>query len=192
MSQRICRRLKWLGLIFCALILAAWLASSQYYLSWIGGRRGFYCSYGRVVYMEQLPIAFVTALGPAFTPPGTPLSIQGQRRTVVPTKQPNWIFISTPEWVKDSFFGWPSFRPRPTKVRLPLWCVLLPSVVLTALLWWSDRPTPGHCRKCGYNLTGNVSGVCPECGTPIPKETSKNLTNSPSDQQSDDDVSLAS
>jgi DNA-directed RNA polymerase subunit RPC12/RpoP len=23
---------------------------------------------------------------------------------------------------------------------------------------------PGHCRKCGYNLTGNVSGRCPECG----------------------------
>jgi len=26
--------------------------------------------------------------------------------------------------------------------------------------------TPGQCFKCGYNLTGNVSGVCPECGTP--------------------------
>ena len=25
----------------------------------------------------------------------------------------------------------------------------------------------GHCRKCGYNLTGNVSGVCPECGVGI-------------------------
>ena len=23
---------------------------------------------------------------------------------------------------------------------------------------------PGHCRKCGYNLTGNVPGGCPECG----------------------------
>ena len=23
------------------------------------------------------------------------------------------------------------------------------------------------CLKCGYNLTGNVSGRCPECGTPI-------------------------
>ena len=23
---------------------------------------------------------------------------------------------------------------------------------------------PDVCRKCGYNLTGNVSGVCPECG----------------------------
>ena len=22
------------------------------------------------------------------------------------------------------------------------------------------------CRKCGYNLTGNVSGICPECGEP--------------------------
>lgn len=24
----------------------------------------------------------------------------------------------------------------------------------------------GHCQKCGYDLTGNVSGLCPECGTP--------------------------
>jgi hypothetical protein len=23
------------------------------------------------------------------------------------------------------------------------------------------------CHNCGYNLTGNVSGRCPECGTPI-------------------------
>ena len=23
---------------------------------------------------------------------------------------------------------------------------------------------PGSCGKCGYDLTGNVSGVCPECG----------------------------
>jgi rubrerythrin len=27
------------------------------------------------------------------------------------------------------------------------------------------RIPPGHCQRCGYNLTGNVSGVCPECGT---------------------------
>jgi len=29
------------------------------------------------------------------------------------------------------------------------------------------RPKPGRCRKCGYDLTGNVSGVCPECGSLI-------------------------
>ena len=24
-----------------------------------------------------------------------------------------------------------------------------------------------ECVSCGYDLTGNVSGVCPECGTPV-------------------------
>lgn len=28
-------------------------------------------------------------------------------------------------------------------------------------------PPPGHCRNCGYDLTGNVSGICPECGRAI-------------------------
>jgi hypothetical protein len=27
-----------------------------------------------------------------------------------------------------------------------------------------SRLRPGHCPACGYDLTGNVSGVCPECG----------------------------
>lgn len=27
----------------------------------------------------------------------------------------------------------------------------------------------GHCGRCEYDLTGNVSGVCPECGWEIPK-----------------------
>jgi hypothetical protein len=27
---------------------------------------------------------------------------------------------------------------------------------------------PGHCACCGYNLKGNASGVCPECGTAVP------------------------
>ena len=28
-----------------------------------------------------------------------------------------------------------------------------------------------YCKKCDYNLTGNVSGKCPECGTPLDKFT---------------------
>ena len=27
-----------------------------------------------------------------------------------------------------------------------------------------------RCTNCGYNLTGNVSGICPECGTPVETE----------------------
>jgi hypothetical protein len=29
----------------------------------------------------------------------------------------------------------------------------------------------GYCGCCGYDLTGNVSGICPECGTAIPRST---------------------
>lgn len=29
----------------------------------------------------------------------------------------------------------------------------------------------GKCRRCEYDLRGNVSGICPECGTPIRPDT---------------------
>lgn len=42
--------------------------------------------------------------------------------------------------------------------------------ILAATFWkvvpWQMRPTT-KCRECGYDLRGNVSGVCPECGTEI-------------------------
>ncbi|MGQ9648765.1 MAG: hypothetical protein ACUVXJ_01495 [Phycisphaerae bacterium] len=51
-------------------------------------------------------------------------------------------------------------------VRLPLLFSLMIVGIPTVLLFWFDRHRiPPHCcQKCGYNLTGNVSGVCPECG----------------------------
>jgi hypothetical protein len=30
------------------------------------------------------------------------------------------------------------------------------------------RARLGLCASCGYSLTGNTSGTCPECGTPVP------------------------
>jgi len=29
------------------------------------------------------------------------------------------------------------------------------------------EPIPGRCLTCDYDLTGNVSGRCPECGEPV-------------------------
>ncbi|UCE61530.1 MAG: hypothetical protein JSU63_07225 [Phycisphaerales bacterium] len=29
------------------------------------------------------------------------------------------------------------------------------------------REDSSSCRNCGYNLTGNISGICPECGRAI-------------------------
>ena len=41
--------------------------------------------------------------------------------------------------------------------------------VATTAVWLRLFPVkrPGFCRECDYDLTGNVSGVCPECGTKI-------------------------
>jgi len=82
------------------------------------------------------------------------------------------------------FQAWSTYAPSPASgpvrtlgtylgfgFEAPLWPALLVLFaaigVPTAILSWRDRRLPpGHCRKCGYNLTGNVSGRCPECGTP--------------------------
>jgi hypothetical protein len=29
------------------------------------------------------------------------------------------------------------------------------------------RRKEGHCPRCAYDLTGNTSGICPECGRPV-------------------------
>ena len=48
----------------------------------------------------------------------------------------------------------------------PLYAPFAAVAIATLALWWFGRPPrirPGHC-PCGYDLRGNVSGVCPECG----------------------------
>ena len=46
----------------------------------------------------------------------------------------------------------------------PIYLLIPPILLGTVLLFIGDRGHSSGCRKCGYNLTGNVSGVCPECG----------------------------
>jgi hypothetical protein len=52
--------------------------------------------------------------------------------------------------------------------------VCIPAACLASWVAGSRTPrSPDHresgarCKRCGYNLTGNLSGVCPECGQPI-------------------------
>lgn len=55
------------------------------------------------------------------------------------------------------------------------------TVIPAAVLIWIGailsrqemRNTPGHCSHCGYCLTGNASGICPECGTRIKRTAQK-------------------
>jgi len=52
------------------------------------------------------------------------------------------------------------------------WLTGITAVLPTAwLVAWGRRfvrrGRPGHCRECSYNLAGNTSGVCPECGKAV-------------------------
>jgi uncharacterized paraquat-inducible protein A len=84
-------------------------------------------------------------------------------------------------------------------VTVQFWSVVVPFWLLIALLaplpvaWivsligrlrdrrrrrLSDRT---HCYVCGYNLTGNASGLCPECGSQLrPLETGISKPSMPS------------
>jgi len=48
-----------------------------------------------------------------------------------------------------------------------LW-IVGPAIMLLAIR--TRGIPPGHCQSCGYDLEGNTSGKCPECGTPLETE----------------------
>jgi hypothetical protein len=66
-----------------------------------------------------------------------------------------------PQWWPTGWCHWPDWG-----VTIPLWLLFSAFAAPTAYLWWRDRRRipAGHCQRCGYNLTANVSGRCPECG----------------------------
>ena len=71
----------------------------------------------------------------------------------------------------DEWRVWPPLNvhsdSRGLIVGIAIWLPLLTIGIPTIVLWRLDRrPIPGHC-PCGYNLTGNVSGTCPECGVEV-------------------------
>jgi len=70
--------------------------------------------------------------------------------------------------------------PTPSGQRVPnpypqgfwLLAAFVPAFCLTSLFLWRYLPNESErqsttCLLCGYDLTGNVSGVCPECGMRI-------------------------
>ena len=73
-------------------------------------------------------------------------------------------------------FKWESYifmGSRYRVVHLSLWIPFVLFAAYPTIAWirgpvrrWRRRQR-SLCLTCGYDLTGNVSGVCPECGTPI-------------------------
>ncbi len=150
------RRLKWVGTLICVLILAAWVSSTG------------------LVSSRSLSVEYVGNANYFLLTMGTMHWYDG----VNPSAQKGWAVHSVsassrapwPLWLRSGCL-WPSVAQNPGRasvIYIPLWLPFLIVMIPTALLWWRDRRLPpGHCQRCGYNLTGNVSGRCPECGDPV-------------------------
>jgi len=75
--------------------------------------------------------------------------------------------IWTPHWFK---FYWLRAAMSTDPRVIMFWCLVGAACAPPLYLWLRLRrlPAPGRCQRCGYDLTGNVSGICPECGAGIP------------------------
>jgi hypothetical protein len=75
------------------------------------------------------------------------------------------------DWVFGDPFRFPRWCPEPAALAMLLALSLLTSYIFsramyTRLQWKLVKVEHRYCIVCGYDLNGNVSGVCSECGTP--------------------------
>lgn len=142
-QHRLRRWGKWAGVAVCSVIIAAWCLSISWYVVLRVGRCEFRFGAGGIAARDL----YFGIDGVVWHASSTWTATFPQRLGL------GWPGV----WRSEPFGAWDAI--------VPFWWLLLMLGIPTAYLWWLDRrPPPGHCRACGYNLTGNVSGVCPECG----------------------------
>lgn len=160
--SRIRRFLKRVGLVGCVLIVVAWGVSTTGVLMFVA----------KYWYVRFEPGCFFASwsekpMGVFRVRTGKPATINNLIRIK------GWNYDGPPRRTLTSDLDprWPVLRwtnpPSGKRGRLviPCWLMLLLTAFPTAILWYRDRrPPKGHCQCCGYNLKGNVSGQCPECG----------------------------
>ena len=147
------RVLKWVGLVGSVLLGVVWV------LTLFGG--GAYIGFTKTIAVSSGRVGFLIY-------------------TNDPGDYVGWIWYRN----RDVDLGWwpsyddstspaagPFLRQRTRRLIVPLWIPFLLTAIATIMLWRRDRRRlVGHCRKCEYDLTGNVTGVCSECGTKVSAE----------------------
>ncbi len=142
------RMLKWVGTGLSILTVAVAIVSSGRQLMWFGSNFIVGFQQARFEVFRHSPRHSRSAV----------ISPHFSTQTLVPPGS-HWLWR----------FEVRSFRPYGWIVDVPLWAPFMVLVAATGMLWYFDRRRfpPDHCQYCGYDLTGNVSGRCPECGTVV-------------------------
>ena len=149
--HRLRRRMKWAGTLGCATI--ATLFVSSIFCSVV------FCGLDRVYVIAHGCAKIITSDYPYRT---VGVRIRKTSRMV----RKYWYRM---------YFVWPSIQHQSTGrmgiISVPLWMPFAAIAVPTCFFWQRDRRyrrrERGVCIACGYDLTGNTSGVCPGCETEI-------------------------
>ena len=158
------RVLKWVGTVACVCLLLVFAASLFWHAEW--------SSDGHLLHVYLNPGEVEVAYFPSDD--GTTLWESLFPRGDLDRHFPPEFYVYSKYSDAGSFDDWhASWRPwffsddGFRQFVVPLWLLFLLAAIPTAYLWWHDRGYRPHaCQSCGYDLTGNVSGTCPECGEP--------------------------
>lgn len=150
---------KWAGLVCSLLLLVAWTVSYFFPVSpgWLKYESTLFVGLGHGYFECYYPAGVLVGYSGHFFG-----RVRGFRSAWLPDIRRTVLKDSRGRLVNGTFVF-------PTRVvwyvGIPLWLPLLGAAIPTAILWRRDRrPAPGYCQGCGYDLTGNVTGACPECG----------------------------
>lgn len=141
---------KWVGIGFCALIALVWVISGWWHVAYVTRS-------SRIVAMEEGGLAYYTLLDPVRIAANGEVKLYELGVSVIRVRG-TWQLMPT-------YFTDGTYRHVFVGCWIPLLLIALP----TGLLFWRDRRRfpVGYCNKCGYDLTGNTSSRCPECGTGV-------------------------
>ena len=152
------KHLKRTGLVLTILMLGVWVFSVLYGAVYVhpgGQREAIYLAYGRIGFFHSPTSSPVWRLNPNYL----------QLKNCVEKKLP-WTTFARHLGFRLPVIDYDE------QFTIPVWLLVVATGFPTAILWWRDRrPKAGFCKVCKYDLTGNVSGICPECGTAVSPES---------------------
>src|SRR5262245_34864731 len=145
---------KWAGLACSALLLAAWPIASWFAINWTAmSSRSCVVAAARIGYLR------ITRL--VYDAPQTPIeAISWPGKVEVKAYVPLGYLKPLTAW-RPSAGHWQDTYGMITELVVPAWWPAAIAIPLTAILWYRDRRSPSGCAKCGYDLTGNTTGICP-------------------------------
>lgn len=85
------------------------------------------------------------------------LSFLSQQKRFITMSNKYSLGLQWPRWI-----NWHIVKV----IEIPLWVIIIPflSIIVLAAMSQGTVYTTSTCRLCSYNLIGNESGRCPECG----------------------------